>query len=393
MLKVETLNFIAQHDTITKGNNVMFKHCPYCGGGTKREDQYKFGIHLDTGDFHCFRSSCGVKGRENKLIKDFNLRSYDDNDLTIIHDAKQIKNNKIIQNIQKISTRKKFTSFDQDEINYLNNLSNDKAVSYFKKRGISKDIVDKYKIKDSLKYDNMILIPFFDQSGQLDTVKTRFIDDTKPKEKFLKSGTKMILHGMDIAWKDENKTLIVTEGTIDMLSVAQAGCYNVVSVPNGANGMSWVANCEDFLKKYDEIILFTDNENGKLTMLDSFLLHFNDKIISVVNVDDYRGCKDANEILQKYGVEQIAKCIIGATEQQLDTVKLLADVPSTRKHTQPKLPLSIPKINAWTDGGIPLGTLTIIAGKTGEGKSTLTSQIVLDCIKQGYNPFIYSGEL
>ena len=54
-----------------KGNELIFTKCPYCGEETNAKN--KFAINLDTGQFHCFRASCAVKGNMITLAKDFNF--------------------------------------------------------------------------------------------------------------------------------------------------------------------------------------------------------------------------------------------------------------------------------------------------------------------------------
>ena len=46
--------------TKIRGNNLVFNKCPYCGQSTS--DKEKFAINLTTGQFNCFRASCGAKG-------------------------------------------------------------------------------------------------------------------------------------------------------------------------------------------------------------------------------------------------------------------------------------------------------------------------------------------
>ena len=52
--------------------------------------------------------------------------------------------------------------------------------------------------------------------------------------------------------------IIITEGQIDCLSVAEAGYQNVVSVPNGAKGFTWYDHCSAWLDKFEEVIVFGD---------------------------------------------------------------------------------------------------------------------------------------
>ena len=79
----------------------------------------------------------------------------------------------------------------------------------------------------------------------------------------------------------ENHTLILTEGQIDSLSLAEAGIENAVSVPLGKNGMTWVPFCWDWLQNFDTFIFFSDREGDSLTLLDDLKNRLNGKILHV----------------------------------------------------------------------------------------------------------------
>ena len=50
-------------------------------------------------------------------------------------------------------------------------------------------------------------------------------------------------------------------------------------------------------------------------------------------------------------------------------------------------------IDASTGGGLNFGTLSILTGNPGSGKSTFLNQILANAISLGFNAFLYSGEL
>lgn len=68
--------------------------------------------------------------------------------------------------------------------------------------------------------------------------------------------------------------LIITEGQIDSLSVADCQIENTVSVPTGQGGRTWVQHCYDFVNGFDEIIVFGDHENGHVTLVDQITASF-----------------------------------------------------------------------------------------------------------------------
>lgn len=189
----------------------------------------------------------------------------------------------------------------------------------------------------------------------------------------------------------QNGKISVT-GNCDSLSVATAGYENATSVPNGAKGFTWVPYCWDWISRFDEIVVFGDFENGCITLLDELKIRLKSKI-KHVREEDYKDCKDANEILQKYGVEQIRKCIENAKVVPIERVIELADVKNVDIFKLEKLKTGIRNIDRLLYGGLPFGGVHLVSGKPGEGKSTLASQIMINALSQGYKCFAYSGEL
>jgi twinkle protein len=189
--------------------------------------------------------------------------------------------------------------------------------------------------------------------------------------------------------------LIITEGQIDSLSVATAGFNNCCSVPTGKNGMRWVPHNWDWLKKFKEILVFGDFEHDQMTLLPDITSRFmtTETKVLAVRPEDYRGCKDANELLLKFGADAIRDAIKNARPQMLEQVIQLNEVTYQDGDTDEKLPTGIRSIDKTLTGGLPFGLMNILTGKRGEGKSTEGSMLIKQALENGYNCFIYSGEM
>lgn len=353
-------------------DELMFKLCPYCKGGSN-SDKGTFSINLKTGMFKCFRDSCGRQGNMITLAQDFDfkLSNFYGESLGVIQ--KQFR--KLKRPEKPIEPKKP-------------------AIAYLESRGISEAVAKRYEITTQTNRDNVLVFPFYDQDGELVFIKYRKTDFDQSKDKakeWSEANCKPILFGMKQC-SLENKTLIITEGQIDSLSVAEAGFQNAVSVPTGAKGFTWVPYCYDFVEQFDTIIVFGDHEKGHVTLLDEIRARFK-KRIKCVREDDYKDCKDANDILRKYGKDQIRRCIENAKEILIPCVKELADVGIQNIFDIPKLQTGISVLDRILYGGLPFGGVTLIAGKPGEGKSTLASQIIANAIRQKHKVFVYSGEL
>ena len=121
----------------------------------------------------------------------------------------------------------------------------------------------------------------------------------------------------------EEKTLVICEGQIDSLSVAECGIENVVSVPIGATAFTWIENCWEWLENFNDVIVFGDNENGKMTLLNEIEKRLPARV-RAVNIDDYFGEKDANAILMKYKEGAIINAIGNAKALPVKSVKAVS---------------------------------------------------------------------
>jgi len=367
----DALEFARRQGTNTKmsGKELQFKSCPYCHGGSNN-DKWTFSISMNDGRFTCKRSSCGVKGNMITLAKDFNfdLPEY----------AKRY------HNINGAGTY--FRRFRKAHIE-----PKSKAITYLLSRGISEAICRQYEITVKDNNENLLIFPFKDENEEIRFIKYRQIEKGNGPKEFCEKNCMPILFGMNHCNLD-NKTLVITEGQIDSLSVAEAGIENVVSVPIGMNGFTWIPHCWDWIYKFEKIIVFGDCEKGKITLLDEISKRFN-LMICHVREEDYMDCKDANEILQKYGKDQVRKCIENAIQIPTRNIISLADVEDVDVFKIEKLSTGIVEIDKLLYGGLPFGGVTLISGKPGEGKSTIVSQILINAIEQGFKVFAYSGEL
>ena len=359
-------------ETKTKGNELQFKYCPYCNGGSGGKDKGTFSIDLTTGKFKCLRASCNAHGNMITLSRDFNFSLGNQVD-------------------EYYKSQKRYRRFKRPEkpIEPL-----EPAVEYLAKRGISSEIAKKYEITIKQETNNILVFPFYDEKGELQFIKYRKTDFDKEKDKnkeWCEKDCKPILFGMKQC-NEKFDRLVLTEGQLDSLSVAEAGIENAVSVPTGANGFTWIPYCWDWLTKFEEIVVFGDCEKGKITLLDDISKRFPNKV-KHVRESDYLKCKDANEILLKHGPDAIKKAVDNAIALPVNKVLSLADVENVNIFELQKLKTGLKELDDTLYGGIPFGIVCLVAGKRGDGKSTLTSQIMGQAIEQGYNTFAYSGEL
>lgn len=358
-------------ETNVRNGELFFKICPYCNPKPTRDNVKSFSINLTTGRFKCFRASCGVQGNMITLAKDFDFSLGNEVD-------------------EYYQPKKQYRKFKKKEKPIE---PKPEAIQYLESRGISEEVAKEYEITVQTDKPNILVFPFYDEKGILQFVKYRKTDYDKEKDKnkeWCEANCKPILFGMKQC-KDFTR-LTITEGQVDSLSVATAGISNAVSVPTGAKGFTWVPYCWNWINQFEEIVVFGDFEKGHITLLDELSRRL--KItVKHVREEDYKDCKDANEILKKYGKEQVRVCVENAVIVPMKQVKPLSSVKNVDIFKLPKLQTGIRQVDKLLYGGLPFGGVTLISGKTGEGKSVLASQIMISAVSQGYKCFAYSGEL
>jgi len=348
-----------------KGKDLFFRYCPKCGASAPKEDEWKFSVNTRTGAFGCLRGSCGYHGHFVELCRDYGYR--------LGMEAEQ-----------------EYKQFPQPDKKIV---PRESAIAYLESRGISKETAEKYEVTAFEDKPNLLWFPFFNEYGKLVFIKYRnmaYKKGMKGSKEWCEPGGQPILFGMKQCTGYD--TLVITEGQLDSMSVAEAGIKNACSVPTGMNGFTWLPNCYEWLKKFDRVIVFGDMEKGHMSLLDTLKQRLPNRVLAV-RKEDYLGEKDANDILRSFGAEAVRKAVENAQEPDIGYVKELADVEDVDLNLLPKVRTGYYEIDSALGGGICFGQVCLLTGKRGHGKSTFMSNVVANAIEQGVGVFAYSGEL
>lgn len=349
------------------GNEIRVQTCPFCHGGDSG-DLFTFSVNMDTGAYKCFRGSCGASGSYNALCGKLGEQ------------VSSIKRVSLKQNVMYDPPKSKI--YDLSEA----------VIKWFDGRGIGQNTLDAYGVGTDK--NGNILFPFA-VDGELIYVKHRKLACKKnePKE-WQDPNTRPVLFGMDMC--DTSLPLIVTEGEIDTLSLYDAGVRNVVSVPCGCENLKWIEECWDWLEKFDEIILFGDNDAPGRRMVSQLIRRFGEGRCKVVEdyplKSDGTECKDANEILTELGDIVLLDTLDSAKEIPTRGLINLSRVVPVDPTTIPRIKTNIPALDE-AIGGLREGAVTVITGAPGSGKSVITGLFLLNAIEQGSPVCAYSGEL
>lgn len=361
-----------------KNGQVVAEYCPYCGGHD--HDRETFAVGLNNGLWQCLRGSCGKKGNFAQLCNFFGEAAPANYTLPFMSRAQK-------------------KSYDKPNPDIIYPMT-DEIVHYFTvNRKISEQTLLDWKIGASK--DGNIIFPFY-RDDVLTYVKyrkpKRHEKDDGPKE-WPEANTEPILYGMDMT--TFNKPLVITEGEIDALSIYECGYSNVVSVPAGCKNLDWINLCWDWLEKFNQIILFGDSDEPGREMVATLATRLGEDRCMIPKEypemiwhgeDLNRICKDANEILQAYGPEILKKWVDDCEPAPIKGVIDVGDIIYVDPVSKPRIMTKIPALDKMT-GGLQEGGVSILSGKSGEGKSTLTGTLLLNAVQDGLKACVYSGEL
>jgi twinkle protein len=273
--------------------------------------------------------------------------------------------------------------------------------NYFARRKISKETLDYCDVQQDI--NGLIIWNFYNENDVLVTVKCRHT--RKPvkgenKEWYLPNyDNTPILYNMNKV--DPSKPLVLTEGQIDCLSVIESGYKNVVSIPGGTENMKWVEECFDWLNTFDSLIVWFDNDKPGIdarreacARLGVYKTKFVDLPLQLKKDDGtYVKTKDANEVLFQFGKEKILDFINNAQEVPVVGISDLAEIEEFDIESTPGIYSGLSAIDNVIYKFI-LGSVVVVTGQRGAGKSTLINQsFVCEPINQGHDVFIFSGEL
>jgi len=272
------------------------------------------------------------------------------------------------------------------------------VIKYFEGRGISEGILEQEHIGfEKTGGKGWVKFPYFCNSVCVN-IKYKTADKDFRQEK----GGMKCLYRLDKIKTSKEKTLVITEGEVDALSVLQVG-YEATSIPDGAPPLKaksfntkfdFLKNTHDLFKKYDKIIIAGDNdEPGKVATKELGRRIGYEKCFVVKYPD---GCKDANDVLKNKGQSVLKSVLFKAKPFPVDGIispfDCLDDVLSEYDYGIEK--------GVETGWGVlddlytvKPGEMTIITGIPGSGKSNFIDALCINLImKHNWRIALFSPE-
>ena len=247
-------------------------------------------------------------------------------------------------------------------------------------RGISLEVVDHFDVKMSVDINGQPESHFYPytKGGQVVAYKERRL----PKEFRTHGDFKDIeLFGQSRAM---GRTLVITEGELDALSVAQANkdhygkIYAVVSLPS-ASGTNVALKQREFINSFNKVVLMVDQDEAGDKAKDYLAKLIKPGKCYVAQLPE----KDPNETLMKHGYKVIIEAIWNAKEWSPAGIVMgeqVWDQFMARQLTESiKYPDCLSGLNDKL-GGMRHGEITLFTSGTGSGKSTVIKEIILDLL-------------
>jgi twinkle protein len=257
-------------------------------------------------------------------------------------------------------------------------------ISFFCQRGISEQTVSDFQISQSVEWmpkakAEVPVINFnYFRDGELINIKYR----AREKDFKLAKGAELIFYNMDAA--KDGEYIIIVEGEMDALSIHESGVKNVVSVPNGAaksgsnSNLKYLDNCHDYFKDFTCIVLCTDNDEPGRQLREELGRRLGKDRCQIVDFPD--GCKDANDVLLKFGKPGVLQLLKTAhdfpIEGIMDMDEMFDEVQDYYMNGYPRgIKVGIPGF----DDHLSLmpAQLTIGTGIPGSGKSEFADLVMV----------------
>lgn len=330
----DIVDIISQYVHLTRKGRNYFGLCPF-----HNEKSPSFSVSLERQIFHCF--GCGVGGNIYTFLMKIEGIGFKDAieqlaeraniQLPRIENPEEDRKEELKAKIYKIN---QFTADFYHQNLYKPTAQN--AQEYVKKRKLTQNTLETFKIGFSGKYDelykslksqgfgekeilesglvikndrgqfidmyrNRLMIPICDVRGRVIAFGGRVLDDSKPK--YINSPENVVyskgrhLFGLNVAKKDCSKKLLIVEGYMDAISLYQRGIANVVAALGTAltEQQGWLLR-----KSTEQVILGFDADGAGQTAV-ARSMEILQKMGCDMRVLQIEGAKDPDEFVLKFG--------------------------------------------------------------------------------------------
>lgn len=331
--------------------------CPNCSPSRKNKRDKSLSVDLKTGAFNCHYSGCDFRGYAVDIQKERKVYV------------------KPPARLEKLSL---------------------KSIQFFESRGISNNTTLRFGITEAKEwmpqFQTEVPCICFNYRRDEELINIKF---RGPQKSFkMAKDAELIFYNLDAVNNAEE--IIIVEGEMDCLTLHECGIYNVVSVPNGASlgsqKLEYLDNCWQNFEDAKTVVLAVDNDKAGLSLREELARRIGkDKCFTVEYPE---GCKDANEVLLKYGRDSVKELIQSKKQWPLEGVIEMEDMYDT--------------LCLWYETGYPKGAkagipgfdelltfapgqLTVVTGIPSHGKDEFTNWILTGLAKNNGWPVADCG--
>ncbi len=248
-------------------------------------------------------------------------------------------------------------------------------------RGITKEVVDFFDVKMGFDENRKPQSHYYPYTKKGVTVAYK---ERRLPKSFAVSGDFKSVEMFGQSKFSGGRTLVICEGEIDVMSVAQAFkdykgvIYPVVGVPS-ASDTNAVLRQRDWINGFEKVILMMDNDDAGEKATDTIAKIIKTGKAYVATLPE----KDANESYLKHGKTSILRAIWDAKEwSPADIVSgdaVWEHFKSRQEIKSIPYPSCLQGLNDKLDG-MRYGEITLFTSGTGSGKSTVIKEIALDLL-------------
>lgn len=371
--RVSIVDIIGEHVKLKKEGADLVGLCPF-----HNEKSGSFKVSSAKDMYKCF--GCGKSGDSISFIMEHKKLKY--------VDAIKLLAAKYNIEVTEVENEESKRSFSKPEPR-PEKISK-RFIEWFENRGITNNTLLRFKISECLEWmpkaKKEVATLCFNYFEQDELVNIKFRAANKDFK--LSKDARLIFYNLD-AISGVNEAIIV-EGEIDAMSYHEANEYCVVSVPNGAGAgnlkLEYLDNCFRYFEGKTKIYISTDNDEPGKKLSEELCRRLGKERCYLVQYPE--GCKDANEVLVKYGKEAVKALKDNAKLYPLDGESTVEDMKPTLydyyENGYPKgvdsrlIDESLP-----TDGFLTFipQQLTMVTGINGHGKDEVVNAICVGLAK------------